>query len=182
MSQSGNALATRDHRRTQNNWFVPGVINWEMRQKGRSSSWGLSYHVWPRGHSKRGVGKRGQGGKRGVNQKRHNEGLQLWVRTGVSFSVFASLGWSLSQAAAAAGPLWQARRSTKGSILESAIRYCSLGQLLCLLFSHGYSLMLGLHEIIFQPGDNVRFSGSRTFMSNPINPRCSFCPSAYLIV
>ena len=49
----------------------------------------------------------------------------------------------------------------------------SLGQLLLPVGSHGYSLTLTLYEIIFQPGDNVLFSGTRAFMPNPINPRCS---------
>lgn len=90
---------------------------------------------------------------------------------------------SLSRAPAAAGPLWQATGSKKGSILEPAIRYCSLGQHLLLRFSsHGYSLTLGLYEIIFQPRDNDRSSGIGTFMPNSINPGCRFHPSAYLIV
>lgn len=140
---------------------------------------------WAR-HGTGGLGKRGQGGKRGVNQKRHNKGLQLWVRTGVSFSSgFASprcfLG-TLPGCCRSRGTLTGDRLQERVSS-GAAIRYCSLGQLLRLLFSsHRYSLLLGLYEIIFQPEDNVRFSGIRTFMPNPINPRCSFYPSAYLIV
>ena len=74
------------------------------------------------------------------------------------------------------------RKSHLGSqVLDTG----SLGQLLLPFSSHGYSLTLTLYEIIFQPGDNVLFSGTRTFMPNPINPRGSLhvpSPLSCLIV
>ena len=161
-----------------NNWFVPGVIEKGDRTVGPAAEgWittfgtvGTAWEAWGRGHE----------GKRGVNQQRHNEGLG-W-RGGLGFLSPLSWHpcvafWSLFQAAAAAEPLWQATGSKKESFWEPAIRCWSSPPPLS---SHGYSLTLTLYEIIFQPGDNVLFSGTRTSMPNPINPRCSlYVPSPH---
>lgn len=145
---------------------------------------GTAWEAWGRGHE----------GKRGVNQQRHNEGGGAdWDS---SLLGFLSLGFlSLGLPALLLGQSSRLLRQQSHSDRRQAPRKShlgsqvldtgSLGQLLLPFSSHGYSLTLTLYEIIFQPGDNVLFSGTRTFMPNPINPRGSLhvpSPLSYLIV
>lgn len=79
-----------------------------MRQKGRSSSRGLSYDVWHLGHGTGGVGKVGREARGALTRKDtikgFGGGFELGFLSPQSFHPCVAF-WCLSQAAAAAGAL-----------------------------------------------------------------------------